>query len=284
MPELPEVQTIVDDLNRKILGRRVAAFWSDTPRIFRYATIAKIRSGIRNLKIRAIERRGKNIIFHLSKDRILVIHPKLTGHLLIGKWKKDNEKWPYIRAAFTLDNGLTLGFSDVRKFGKIMFGDRRKIESLPDLKNLGPDPLSRDLTISKFKDLISREKRKIKIVLLDQEVIAGIGNIYSDEALWMAKIHPFTPANKLNERQLKALFAVIKKVLRRSLRVRGSSLRNYRDTEGREGGYIKYRKVYNREELLCFRCKTKIKRIKMNARSAHFCPKCQLLSYLPIGK
>jgi len=285
MPELPEVQTIVDDLKRRILGRRIKSFWSDTPRIFHYTTIGRVRSGIRDLKIQSVDRRGKNIVFQLKElgtrkqglgtEKILVIHPKLTGHLLIGKWGKGNEKWPYIRAAFTLDGGLTLAFSDVRKFGKIMFGNRKKIESLPDLKNLGPDPLSQELTISKFKDLIEREKRKIKLVLLDQEVIAGIGNIYSDEALWMAKIHPFTPAHRLTEKQLKILYAAIKKVLRQSLRVRGSSLRNYRDTEGKEGGYIKFRRVYDREGLHCYRCKTPVKRIKIGVRSTHYCPKCQ---------
>ena len=280
MPELHEVQTIVRDLKRKIIGRRIAAFWSDTPRIFRHTTIAKIKKEIPGLKIKEISRLGKNILIYLSHkpyatgNKLLVIHPKLTGRLLVLKSEKLNVKKDFIRAIFYLDKNLALAFSDVRKFGKIMFGDQEKIENLPDLKNLGPDALN-SLTVDEFKSLISSEKRKVKQVLLDQEIISGLGNIYSDEALWQAKIHPFTPSNQLTNRQLTNLYSSIKKVLQKSLALRGSSMRDYRDTVGKEGGYFKTRLVYGRENLPCFRCKTKIQRTKIGVRSAHFCPKCQ---------
>lgn len=283
MPELPEVQTIVNDLKKKILNRRLVGFWSDTPRIFPKNKISNLKSQIRGCRIMNIERRGKNIIFHLSSrkpyavsDKLLVIHPKLTGRLLLGNHFLKNPK-NYIRAIFYLDNKTALAFSDVRKFGKIIFGDKEKVEVLPDLKNLGPDPLDSSFTINEFVSLIRNEKRKIKLVLLDQEIISGIGNIYSDEALWYAKIHPFTPSNQLTKNQLTKLYRAIKSVLKKSLSVRGSSLRDYRDTSGREGGYIKIRKIYGREGLSCFRCGIKIQRIKMGVRSAHFCPKCQKL-------
>ncbi|HEY4475809.1 MAG TPA: bifunctional DNA-formamidopyrimidine glycosylase/DNA-(apurinic or apyrimidinic site) lyase [Candidatus Paceibacterota bacterium] len=279
MPELPEVQTIVNDLRKKIIGRRITGFFSDTPRIFKYAAISKIAKAIKGCKISSVERRGKNILIYLNQ-KLLVIHPKLTGRLLVAKSEKLNVKKDFIRAIFYLDKNLALAFSDVRKFGKIIFGDREKIEALPDLKNLGPDPLD-SLTVDEFTSLISSEKRNIKQVLLDQEVIAGIGNIYSDEALWQARIHPFTPANCLSKNQLTSLYQAIREVLRKSLKARGSSMRDYRDTEGNEGGYMKIRLVYARENLSCFRCKTKIKRTKMGVRSAHFCPRCQKLAIVP---
>ena len=288
MPELPEVQTIVNDLNKKIINRRLVGFWSDTPRIFPKNKISSLKSQIKSCLIVAIHRRGKNILFHLQctdqrgkktrtdARKILLIHPKLTGRLLVGKEFLTNPK-NYIRAIFYLDKDSMLAFSDVRKFGKIIFGDAATIENLPDIKNLGPDPLDKNFTVNKFISLIGSEKKKVKQVLLDQEVIAGIGNIYSDEALWLAKIHPFTPSNKLTKKQLSVLYHSIKKVLQKSLRVRGTSMRDYRDTDGKEGGYIKVRLVYARAGLPCKRCGTKIQRIKMNVRSAHFCPKCQKL-------
>ena len=286
MPELPEVQTIVSDLKKKIIGRRITGFFSDTPRIFKYTTITKISGTIKNCKIAAVERRGKNILFHLSKgsrikdQKLLLIHPKLTGRLEIVKADKQHKIWDkkkYFRAIFYLDNKTALGFSDLRKFGKIIFGDRQKVEFLPDLADLGPDPLERNFDLATFRNLIKREKRKIKQVLMDQKVIAGIGNIYSDETLWHAKIHPLKPSNQLTNHQSTNLYKAIRSVLKKSLRLRGSSWRNWRDTEGREGGYIKIRRVYGREALPCFRCATKIKRIKMGGRSAHFCPRCQKL-------
>lgn len=289
MPELPEVQTIVDDLNRKIIGRRIAGFWSDTARLFPRNQISKIKNKIIGYRIKSIHRRGKNILFFLRKsadqrglktrinaEKLLVIHPKLTGRLLVGKEFLENPK-NYIRAIFYLDHDLTLAFSDVRKFGKIIFGDKEEVENLPDIKNLGPDPLDKSFTVNEFVSLISSERRKIKQVLLDQEVIAGIGNIYSDEALWLAKIHPFTPANKLTKNQLRVLLNSIKKTLQHSLKLRGTSMRDYRDTGGQAGGYMKTRLVYARAGLPCKRCGTKIKRLKMGVRSAHYCPVCQKL-------
>lgn len=287
MPELPEVQTIVNDLKKKILNRRLVGFWSDTPRIFPKNKISNLKNQIKDWRIVTIHRRGKNILLQLARhkpytlsSKLLVIHPKLTGRLELIKSNKRHETWnkkKYYRAVFYFNDGLALAFRDVRKFGKIIFGDKKKIESLPDLKNLGPDPLTQNFDVSIFRNIIKAEKRKIKLVLLDQEVIAGIGNIYSDEALWQAKIHPFKPSNQLTSRQLTNLYKAIRKVLNSSLSVRGSSLRDFRDTEGKEGGYIKIRKVYSRENLPCYRCGVKIKRIKMGVRSAHLCPKCQKL-------
>ncbi|PIR89226.1 MAG: formamidopyrimidine-DNA glycosylase [Candidatus Harrisonbacteria bacterium CG10_big_fil_rev_8_21_14_0_10_40_38] len=276
MPELPEVQTMVSDLNKKILNRKITGFWSDTPRIFRYTTIEKISKEIPEFKITEITRRAKYILIHLKRkkeNKLLAIHPKLTGHLLIKNAKEKENPKSYIRAKFFLDKNLVLSFSDLRKFGKIMFGNKEEIENLPDLKNLGPEPIGLNPKI--FTQIISKKKKAIKQVLLDPETISGIGNIYSDEALWMSKIHPFRAANTLTNTEFKKLHKSIKEVLIKSIALRGSSIRNYRDTEGKEGGYKAVRKVYSREGLPCYRCKTPITRVKMGVRSARFCPTCQ---------
>jgi formamidopyrimidine-DNA glycosylase len=300
MPELPEVQTIVNDLNKKVIGRRITGVWFDWPKTIKKPRSKYLGSEIKNLKIVKIARRGKNIFIYLTNDQrlatnnyLLLVHQKMTGHLLYGKWqvkKVHGSKFvvnsllkgslqekvnDYIHLIFYLDNGWQLALSDLRKFAKVLFGPKEEIENLPEIKNLGPEPLDSSFKVEKFIKLIKLKKGKIKQVLMDQEVIAGIGNIYSDEILWTAKIHPFRPANKLNANQLKNLYLATKKILKKALRLRGTSISDYRDTSGKSGKYAENRLVYQRENEPCFRCKTKIKRVKLGGRSAHFCPRCQ---------
>ncbi len=321
MPELPEVQTIVNDLNKKVVGRRITGVWFDFPKMFKKSPLALEK--IKGKKILGVGRRGKNILIYLSSaDKrghdadqrgknirenqrlnqresayVLLIHQKLTGHLLVGKWKitcqasgvrcqviplepKELATDPqnqYIHLIFYLDNGQMLGLSDLRKFAKVILGKKEQIENLPELKKIGPEVNDPKLTLGKFKDLILKERRKIKQVLMDQEVIAGIGNIYSDEILWKAKIHPFEPTNKLSEKELGVLYAAMKKVLKKAVKMRGTSISDFRDTAGKKGKYAEIRSVYQRENEPCPRCKTKIKRVKLGGRSAHFCPSCQKL-------
>ena len=136
-------------------------------------------------------------------------------------------------------------------------------------------PLEKDFTFEKFKEILKGRRGKIKQILMDQEVIAGIGNIYSDEALWRAKVHPFRDVSKLEEKELKIIYKKIREVLKKAIKLRGESISEYRDLEGRKGEFDKIRKVYRRENENCSRCGTKIKRLKMAGRSAHFCPHCQ---------
>ncbi|MEK7635903.1 MAG: DNA-formamidopyrimidine glycosylase [Patescibacteria group bacterium] len=313
MPELPEVQTIVEDLKKKVVGRIITGVWFDAPKIItlrlaqgdgeRSRTIKKpkateFQKQIKGLKITDIQRRGKNILIYLVKSYklkakscyLLLIHQKMTGHLLVGKWQMVNGKVEslikgllrekvnnYIHLIFYLDNGWQLALSDLRKFAKVLFGLKEEIENLPDLKMLGPEPLDESFKIDKFISLISLEKRKIKQVLMDQEVISGIGNIYSDEILWQAKIHPFTPANRLKTGQLKTIYSSMRQILKKAIKLRGTSISDFRDTSGKSGAYADIRKVYAKEGEKCQRCQTLIKRIKIGGRSAHFCPKCQII-------
>ncbi|MBI2024999.1 MAG: DNA-formamidopyrimidine glycosylase [Candidatus Harrisonbacteria bacterium] len=300
MPELPEVQTVVNDLNKKVLGRRITGVWFDWPKIIKdpldqskkkvaHKHVAEFEKFLKGEKIAKARRKGKNILIYLSHDKLLLIHQKMTGHMLVGKWKIEGKKAKpveppaaisdpynsYVHLILYLDNGKMLALSDLRKFAKAIAGPVEQIENLPELKNLGPDALDPSLKFVQFVKLIKSNNRKIYQVLMDQEVIAGIGNIYANDILWAAKVHPFKPAKKLSEKELKGIWQAIHKILPRALKLRGTSTSDFRDTAGLKGKYGNVRLVYQREDEPCARCKTKIKRVKMGGRSAHFCPKCQ---------
>ena len=300
MPELPEVQTVVDDLKRKVVGRKIVGIWFDWPKMIKdpydqsrtkvaHKHVVNFSKTLAGQKILGVRRRAKNILIRISGDYLLLIHLKMTGHLLVGKWEvRGNKVIPlepkamvedsynrFIHLIFYLDNGKMLAFSDLRKFGKMVLGRTEEIENLPELTRLGPEPLDLKFTYKEFAPIIHREGRKIKQVLLDPDVIAGIGNIYSDDILWTAKINPFRPAKRLKETELKALWTAIRKVLAKAVKLRGTSTSDFRDTSGLEGGYTDHRAVYGREDEPCPHCRTKIQRKKIGGRSAHFCPKCQ---------
>ena len=189
MPELPEVETTVKDLQKKVLSRTFVDVWTDTKKIVKKPKdFEEFRKQLKSKKIQKIWRRGKNIIFKLSEDHSLLIHQKLTGHLLYGEWKKDRVN-TYIHLKFFLDNGEILALSDLRKFAKVELWKTEEL--LEELENLGPELLTKDFTFEKFKEVLKDKKGKVKQVLMDQKVIAGIGNIYASEILWEAKINPF---------------------------------------------------------------------------------------------
>ncbi len=293
MPEGPEVQTIVNDLNRKIIGRRIIGVWTDWPKMIK--TGAKVFSKeIKGAKIKSVRRRGKNILIDLDKDRLLLIHQKMTGHLLVGKWEIEKEGFKYrpvplvkgplqervndfIRLIFYLDNGQMLGLSDMRRFAKVLFGRTEEIENLRELKKLGVDPIDPKTTFSDFKLAITKRTRNIKQVLMDQTVISGVGNIYADDILWFTRIHPLRKASSLTEKELKSIWLATRSILKKAIKLRGISTADFRDTAGKKGSYGNIVLAYRRTGLPCKRCKTPIKRIKIGGRSAHFCPKCQVL-------
>lgn len=305
MPELPEVQTIVDDLNRKVSGRKITGLWFDWPKMLKdpldqrrdrisHSHVKVFQKVIVGKKILRVKRRAKNILVYLSGDLLMLIHLKMTGHLLVGKWKvgkKDGKERAiplepkevvedsynqYVHVIFYLDNKKMLGFSDVRKFGKIVLGKTEQIENLPELTNLGPEPLDKSFDIRKLKETLRRGRsKKIKQVLLDPTVIAGIGNIYSDDILWQSRIHPLRKTDSLSEKEVRELYKSIRTILAKAVSLRGTSFSDFRDTSGKEGYYAGYRLVYQREDEPCKRCGTKIQRVVVSGRSAHFCPKCQ---------
>lgn len=283
MPELPEVETTVRQLSPKVVGRKIKDIWTDAPKMIK----GKAKE-VLNKKIKKIFRRGKNILIELEGDRMILIHQKLTGHLLFGKWKKEKGEWVpeekgpleekinrFLHLIFFLDNGKMVALSDLRKFAKVVFGRKEEILNSKDIKSLGPEAL--EISFEDFKKRIKSSKKEIKKVLMDQTKIAGIGNIYSDEILFSAKVHPKKKASDLSEKELKKIYLSMKKILKKAIELQGESISDYRTPSGEKGKFDKVRKVYRREGEKCSRCGGKIERIKIGGRSAHFCPSCQKL-------
>ncbi|MEK7658359.1 MAG: bifunctional DNA-formamidopyrimidine glycosylase/DNA-(apurinic or apyrimidinic site) lyase [Patescibacteria group bacterium] len=297
MPELPEVETTVRGLNSKVLKRAFVDVWSDWERIIKKPDNFEVfKKNIKGKKIEKIWRRAKNIIFDLSEESSLLIHQKMTGHLLHGTWNIKHETWTpaekgplndpmnrFIHLIFFLDNGKMLALSDARKFAKVELWKTEEL--LKEFDNLGPEPLDKNFTFEKFKERLLRQnppsprlrRGKVKQVLMNPEIIAGIGNIYSSEALWHAKIHPEKEIQKLNGKELKNIYNSIKKVLELGVKLGGESFSDYRKPDGSKGNFDTERRAYKREGQKCHRCGTKIKRIKFGGRSAFFCPHCQKL-------
>ncbi len=311
MPELPEVETVVRDLQKKIVGRRILSVWCDWPKMIkdyekqdRARVSAKAVNDFKKqavgLVVERVERRAKNILIYLSADHLMLVHQKMTGHFLVGKWETksgkamgvspraiiDDSYNHYVHLIFDLSPvrhskqseeraAIQLGLSDVRKFAKVVFGPREKIEALPELANLGPDALSPALDTTKFSKIILNEMRPIKQVLMDPCVVAGIGNIYSDEILWRARVHPKRSAKSLSKKELTAMFTAMREVLDKAVELRGTSTSDFRDTAGERGGFTDYRHVYQRTGEPCARCKAPIARMIIGGRSAHHCLACQ---------
>jgi formamidopyrimidine-DNA glycosylase len=311
MPELPEVETIVKDLNKKVKNHKVVDVWCDWPKYFsakgRSASGGKLpksqkqfKKCVANKKIKKVSRRGKNILIELSGDYILLIHQKMTGHMLYGNWVErknfkgnleerwEKEKWipnppkgnlidpknRFIRLIFFLDNKKMLALSDMRRFAKIMCGTEKEILTNSSIKNLGPEPL--DTNYLEFKKLFKNKKGIIKPVLMDQSFIVGIGNIYADEILYRAKIHPTSKVGELKEKQLRAIYNAIKTILKDAIRARGTSIDDFRDAGGKKGKYEKKLLVYRQTGRKCPKGHI-VERIKIGGRGTHFCPKEQKL-------
>jgi len=290
MPELPEVETTVRDLRKFVLGQKIEDVWSDFKKMIKKPkNFEQFQKEIKGKKIKKIWRRGKNILLDLADNKTLLIHQKLTGHLLLGKWEQKKGKWQskisgslaedpmnrFLHLIFWLDNGQMLALSDLRKFAKVELWDTDKLKESEQIKSLGPEPLDKSFTFKKFKECLKGKKGKIKKILMDQTVIAGIGNIYSDEILWEAKIHPFKEVSKLSERELRKIYQALKKILSLAIKLQGESISDFRRISGEKGGFDPLRKVYRREGEKCSRCGTVIKRLKIGGRSAYYCSHCQ---------
>jgi formamidopyrimidine-DNA glycosylase len=291
MPELPEVETTVRDLRKKLIGKVFFDVWAETEEIIkRPKKFEDFKKELLGREILGLKRRGKNILLFLSSGKTLLIHQKLTGHLLFGIWKKEEGIWKskikgplsedpmngFLRLIFFLNDGWQLALSDLRKFAKVEILTEEELKE--EMNNLGPEPLEEDFTFEKFKERISqRKKGKIKQVLMDQRVIAGIGNIYSDEILWEAKVHPLREVKELKEEELRKIYEAMREILPKAIELKGESFLTYRTIFGEKGEFDRMRKVYRREGENCFRCGFKIERLKLSQRSAHFCPNCQRL-------
>ncbi|MDR3558929.1 MAG: bifunctional DNA-formamidopyrimidine glycosylase/DNA-(apurinic or apyrimidinic site) lyase [Candidatus Pacebacteria bacterium] len=286
MPELPEVQTIITDLNEKIKGDTVVSFWTDWGKTIKNKSAERFTKEIGGRKILGVRRIGKNIFLDLSGGKTLYIHLKMTGHLLVkssklkvksdGKNYFDDKVNQYVHHIWKLKSGRTLEFSDLRKFGKIVLEDTDKINFLKEIKALGVDAMSEEFTFAKFHEILDRKKKSpVGLLLMDQNLIAGIGNIYRSEILFDAEILPTRRIETIDLLERKKLYASIGKILKKAIKYRGTSDSDYRDTSGAPGGYQKIARVYRRDKQVCQKCGTIIKREVLGQRSIFFCEKCQ---------
>jgi formamidopyrimidine-DNA glycosylase len=290
MPELPEVQTVVSDLNAKIKGAIITDFWSEWKKTIKGMTVKEFKQGIIGRKILRTQRLGKNIFINLSGGKTIYIHLKMTGHLLIKKVTSKKEGYfadkvnQYIHHIFYLNQGRTLEFSDMRKFGKIVLVDTKEIKNLPEIKKLGIDAINPKFTLKKFTEILKQKsakgkpilgEKKIGWVLMEQNLIAGIGNIYRSEILFEAKIHPERLVKKLKREEIKRIYNSLRKILKKALKYRGTSDSDYRDTAGAPGNFQEKLRVYKKDGQKCQKCDTIIKRSKIGQRSVFYCPQCQ---------
>jgi formamidopyrimidine-DNA glycosylase len=268
MPELPEVETIKNELLPHVVGRKIAGvdvFWD---KMVRQPPVPEFRARVTGRTITDLTRRGKYLFFHLSGGERLVMHMKMTGSLLV-----DPLDTKFTRAKFYLDNGAVLYFRDPRKFGVMWLAADESAVA----QKLGPEPLDKGFTVETLAGILKRHKAPVKPVLLDQSIIAGIGNMYADESLYEAKIHPERPAGSLTDEETGRLYRAIRRVLRAAIKNKGASVRNYIRPDGDIGRAHDEFRVAHGTGKNCPRCGAPIKRIVVRGRGTYFCPVCQWL-------
>jgi len=271
MPELPEVETVVRGLRQTILSKTISSVSIDSPKIDRDNPPGwqKTLHGKVFLNVR---RRGKNVLIDLCDNLTLWVHLKMTGHLYFMPSKNKIDKHDLL--IFTLkDNSYHLRFNDYRRFGRVRLFKTDQVMSQKGLVELGPEPL--EIKSDEFMELFKSKRRMIKPALLDQTFIAGLGNIYADETLYLSRLHPRRLTDSISKPKLAELHGHIQKMLRKAIRLMGTSVDSYAGVNGRPGGFQKYLNVYGREGEPCIRCGTALRREKIGSRSAHFCPNCQ---------
>jgi formamidopyrimidine-DNA glycosylase len=273
MPELPEVESTARSLRPGLVGRRVTNVGGvDWPRMLPNTSEAELGFVLRGHRVTSVDRRGKYLLVGFEEDAWLAIHRKMSGNLLLEAGDIPNERHTHL--AVSLENGTSLRFVDARKFGRIyLFRSRDELDDFL-AERLGPDSLI-DLDEGIFAVKIRGRRGRIKSLLLDQTFLAGVGNLYADEALWEARIHPLRSADSLSKNEVRRLARAIKQVLIMGIERRGTSFSTYRDSDGNRGENQEFLNVYGREGQPCPRCGTPISRILIGQRSAYFCPKEQ---------
>ena len=302
MPELPEVTTTTNGLQKVLPGLAIRDVWTDLAKkiptrthfedtLKSEAFYKKFKKEVTGSKVKNVERRAKNILINLDNNKTILIHLKMTGHILYGKYdynKKENTWSPasgeqeslfdpynrFVHVVFSLSNGKHFVLCDSRKFGKVTLLPTNRAHEIIHLSDIGPEPLEEHFTFEKFRErILLRPTGNIKTVLMDQSIIAGIGNIYSDEMLWLSRIHPESKPNAIPLPQLKLLYTSMKQVLYKGIDFGGDSTSDYRDINGNRGRFQGQHNVYRRTKEHCSKkgCSGVILRKVINGRSAHFC-------------
>jgi formamidopyrimidine-DNA glycosylase len=289
MPELPEVETIKNGLVKLLPGKTVKDVWYDWDKSFPNAP-ADVARFLVGSQIEKVRRRAKVLIIELSGGWALIIHLKMTGQLVFtGKNQRFGAGHPgkelvgelpakSTRVILDFTDGSKLFFNDQRKFGWMRLMPALEIPEIDFFKKVGPEPLDASFTVDLFIERLMRRKNSnIKAVILDQTVVAGVGNIYADESLWGAKIHPSTLVSDVPKAKLVALYNSLRDVLNLSIQKGGSTDKNYVDAEGKKGSYLSFANVFRKEGQPCPRCGTPIDKIRVAGRGTHVCPHCQKL-------
>ncbi len=269
MPELPEVETIVRGLRPTLVGRSIQRVRVLRPDVLRQPP-RSFSATLRGRSVESVARRGKNIVLGVAGDRVLIVNLGMTGRLLLAG-PDARSTHPAVR--FALDQGPALVFDDVRRFGAL---EALSVDGWAQRSDaLGPEPLSAGYTADRLHTDLSRSSSPVRSWLLDQRRVAGVGNIYANEALFLAGVHPRRPAESVTEEEAQALHAAIRRVLRQAIRNRGTTLRDYRDASGAPGANAVTLRAYGRAGEPCLSCSTEIRRLVFGNRSAFHCPRCQ---------
>ena len=273
MPELPEVETVRRRLEPALVGRRFKHVEIDDPRLTRPEDPAEVAAELTGERVEALERRGKYLIVRFESGRVLLIHLRMTGTLLHATPGKPADV-PHRRAVVNLDDGSDVVYRDVRRFGTWLLVEPDALD--PYLaERLGGEPLERTFTTRSLAASLANRKAPVKAALLDQRTLAGLGNIYVDEALWRARIHPLRPARELDADEVRALREGIKRALEAGIKRQGATLRDYRQPDGSAGSMQNEFKVYGRLGEPCDRCGTPIEKTRVAGRGTWYCPACQ---------
>ncbi len=278
MPELPEVESVVQGLNQMILGEKIKTVEVRWPRIIESPAVEEFKNQLEGQIIEEIKRRGKFILFYLTDD-VLISHLRMEGKYQVVDPKNevvDPFDSKHTHVVFHLGSGDELRYLDVRKFGRMSLVPKGQEFKHKSLAKLGPEPVAEEFKLDAMQEFLTRRTKAIKGVLLDQHIVVGIGNIYADEILYEAKIHPSRPANSLTAAEEELLYKAIISILAKAVKKGGTTIRSYENAFGENGNYQDYLKVYGKTGEDCPRCGTPIEKIKVAGRGTHFCPTCQI--------
>ncbi len=293
MPELPEVETVARDLQRAVAGAQISDAEVRWDRTIRHPQPPeRFVAEVRGASISRVGRRAKSVLIHLADGRVMTVALRMTGALIVARPGTPDD--PYARVVFRLADGRELRYRDVRKFGRIGLWDgggllhrrtrkpakQRRVGEEPArvgevFERHGPEPLTRSFSAERLAERLSRRSARLKTLLLDQSFVAGVGNIYADEALWRARLHPLRAADSLTPDDVRRLHRSMRSVLRQAIANRGSSFADYVGADGEPGENAERLSVYRRTGEPCLRCGAEVQRIVVGQRSTHFCPHCQ---------
>jgi formamidopyrimidine-DNA glycosylase len=277
VPELPEVETIRSSLAPALTGRRLEHVEILDPRLTRPEPPELVAAALEGERVADVRRRGKYLVVVFESGRHLLVHLRMTGNVLHPAPEGRGDD-PHVRAVVRLDDGSDVLYRDIRRFGTWDLLEPGELEEYFSARRLGAEPLSRGFTTAGLARALAGRKAPVKAALLDQRAVAGVGNIYADEALWYAQINPLAPAGDLDAEQIAALRNGIRTALRRGVRRQGATLRDYRGADGRRGRMQEEFRVYGRQGEPCERCGTPIAKTRVAGRGTWYCPSCQALT------